>query len=182
MEELWFAEHGEGDLIALREKELQQRVMICTRRGLVLTIAANFTLILLQMMAIRNDDAPKPIGTSGNTEEATEPEDDEYQSDDSDDMDGEARAKPMELSSDPPRTTRGESIINAPLSLLSGREHTTQKIRFHFVIPILSAPFSSTQRVNRRAMATLEVANGECKTQKGEAKGRVGDGSRALAY
>merc|ERR1712100_980987 len=66
VEELWFAEHGEGDLIALREKELQQR-----------------------MMAIRNDDAPKPIGTSGNTEEATEPEDDEYQSDDSDDMDGE---------------------------------------------------------------------------------------------
>ena len=95
MEELWFAEHGEGDLIALREKELQQRVIICTRRGLVLTIAANFTLILLQMMAIRNDDAPKPIGTSGNTEEATEPEDDEYQSDDSDDMDGEASAKPF---------------------------------------------------------------------------------------
>ena len=95
VEELWFAEHGEGDLIALREKELQQRVIICTRRGLVLTIAANFTLILLQMMAIRNDDAPKPIGTSGNTEEATEPEDDEYQSDDSDDMDGEASAKPF---------------------------------------------------------------------------------------
>jgi hypothetical protein len=26
VEELWFAEHGDGDLIALREKELQKRV------------------------------------------------------------------------------------------------------------------------------------------------------------
>ena len=39
------------------------------------------------MLDIRNEAAPKPIGTSGNNEEATEPEDDEYQSDESDEMD-----------------------------------------------------------------------------------------------
>jgi len=44
------------------------------------------------MAAIRNDSAPKPIGTSGNAEDlATEPEDDEYQSESDDDMDGEVQ-------------------------------------------------------------------------------------------
>ena len=40
----------------------------------------------MQMEAIRNDPAPKPIGTSGNHEEPEETEDNEYQSDDSDDL------------------------------------------------------------------------------------------------
>jgi len=39
------------------------------------------------MLEVRNEPAPKPIGTSGNSEEATEPEDDEYQSEESDEMD-----------------------------------------------------------------------------------------------
>ena len=43
-----------------------------------------------QMADIRNAPAPKPVGTSGNGEDATEPEDDEYQSDsDDDEMEGD---------------------------------------------------------------------------------------------